>query len=88
MEGLIHAILLANNSQLCWMLHVASVCRRCCMLLRVVGSCCAKLETGQTSSYVQTDATLGSATLGSICCGFKLYRDGHGLEEHVENKGI
>ena len=30
------------------MLHVASVCTPCCMLLDVVGSCCAKLETGQT----------------------------------------
>ena len=42
MEWLIYAILLSNNSQLCWMLHVAFVCRRCCMLLRVVVSCCAK----------------------------------------------
>ena len=31
------------------MLHVASVCTPCCMLLDAVGSCCAKLETGQTS---------------------------------------
>ena len=28
--------LLANNSQQCWMLHVASVCTPCCMLLSVV----------------------------------------------------
>ena len=41
-----------------WMLHVASVCTYCCMLLRVVGrSCCAKFETGQTFSHVQTDVT-------------------------------
>ena len=52
------AALLANNCQYCRVLHVASVCTPCCMLLRVVGSCCAKLETGQTFSYVQTDATL------------------------------
>ena len=39
---------LANNSQHCWMLHVASVCTPCCMLLRVVGSCCSKFETGQS----------------------------------------
>ena len=39
---------LANNFQRCWMLDVASVCTPCCMLLRVVGSCCAKFETGQT----------------------------------------
>ena len=30
------ATLLANNSQHCWMLHVASVCTPCCMLLRKV----------------------------------------------------
>ena len=40
--------LLANNFQHCWMLHVASVCTPCCMLLYVVGSCCAKSETSQT----------------------------------------
>ena len=28
----------------------------CCVLLGVVGNCCAKFETGQTFSYVQTDA--------------------------------
>ena len=28
--------LLPNNSQHCWMLHVASVCTPCCMLLGVV----------------------------------------------------
>ena len=27
------------------------------MLLRVVGSCCGKFETGQTVSYVETDTT-------------------------------
>ena len=30
------------------MLHVASVCPPCCMLLRFVWSCCAGFETGQT----------------------------------------
>ena len=43
------ATLLANSSQHC--------CTPCYMLLRVVRSCCAKFETGQTFSYVQTDAT-------------------------------
>ena len=45
-----HATLLANNSQHCWMLHVASVCTPCFMLLDVVPCCCAKFETGQTFS--------------------------------------
>ena len=30
------ATLVCNSSQHCWMLHVASVCTPCCMLLRVV----------------------------------------------------
>ena len=30
------------------MLHVASVCTPCCMLLDVVACCCAKFETDQT----------------------------------------
>ena len=29
-------------------LHFASVYTPCCLLLRVVGSCCAKFETGPT----------------------------------------
>ena len=39
---------MASNSQHCWMLRVASFCTPCCMLLRIVESCCAKFETGQT----------------------------------------
>ena len=42
--------LLANNSQHRWMLHVASVCKPCCMLLDVVACCCAKFETSQNFS--------------------------------------
>ena len=42
------ATLLGNNSQHCWMLHVASVCTPCCMLLDVAACCCTKFETGQT----------------------------------------
>ena len=43
-----HATLLANNSQHCWISQCASVCTPCCRLFRVVGSCCAKFETSQT----------------------------------------
>ena len=39
----------------CYMLR--PVCTPCCMLLRVVGKCCAKFKTGQTLNHVQTDAT-------------------------------
>ena len=42
--------LLANETQHCWAQHVASVCTPCCVLLRLVGSCRMKFETGQTSS--------------------------------------
>ena len=38
---------LSKRTQHCWMLHVASVCTPCCMLLDVVARCCAKFETGQ-----------------------------------------
>ena len=50
-----------------WMLHVVSVYTPCCMLLSVVGSSCAKFETGQTFSYVQTDATTPNI-VGQQCC--------------------
>ena len=43
----------------CVLLHI---------LLRVVGSCCAKFETGQTFSYVQTDATTLIIIVGHQCC--------------------
>ena len=42
----------ANDSQHCWMLHVACVCTPCCMLLRKF-----HLKLVKTFRYVQTDAT-------------------------------
>ena len=42
------------------------------MLLRVVGSCCAKFETGQTFRYVQTDATTPIIIVGHQCCTWTL----------------
>ena len=50
------AILLANNYQHCWMLHVASVAHPVAVLLGVVGSCCTKFETSQIFSHVQMAA--------------------------------
>ena len=44
-------ILLASNCQYRWMLHVTSICTPCRILLRVVGTSCAKFETGQTLAY-------------------------------------
>ena len=37
------------------MLHVASVCTPCCMLLQIVGSYCTKFETRQTFSFKQNE---------------------------------
>ena len=34
--------------QHCWLSYVASFCTHCYMLLRVVGSCCAKFDTSKT----------------------------------------
>ena len=66
------ATLFANNSQHCWMLHVASVYTPCCMLLDVV-ACCAKLETGQTfqqttpnMSFVPWSSKSGATMLDSF----------------------
>jgi len=46
-----------------------------CPFAHLVACCCAKFETGQTLSYVQTDATtpniVGSTMLGGVgqqCC--------------------
>ena len=57
-----------KRTQHYWMLHVASGCTPYCMLLRVVGSCCAKFETGQTLSYVQTDATTPNNFMSCCLC--------------------
>ena len=37
------------------------------MLVRVVGSCCAKFETGKPFSPVQTDATQRARNPGRVC---------------------
>ena len=47
---IIHSIAPWKWTQHCWMLHFASVCTPCCMLLRAIGSSCEKFETGKTFS--------------------------------------
>ena len=70
------ATLSANNSQ------------HCCVFLRtllhVVGSCCAKFDTGQTLSYVQTDTTTPNivGVVASICT--KLNRKGQFLLQMLQ----
>ena len=65
--------------QHCWIFHVGSVCTPGCMLLCVVWSCCAKFETGQNFSHVQTDATAHNivaptmlGVVASVCTSLKL----------------
>ena len=55
------ATLLANNSQYCWMLHIASVCTPCCMLLGVVAQ---SLIPVKLFHPVQMDVAL----LANSCC--------------------
>ena len=81
------ATLLANkDSQQCWMLHVASVCTPCCMLLDVVACCCAKFETGQTFqattpniSFVPWSPKRSATTLDPFAQLFQ-HRWGHALQ--------
>ena len=76
------ATLLANKS-CCWMLHVASACTPCCILLDVVSCCWEKFETCQTFSTVQTGALL-LANQSQHCCannvGSCCARFGSGLQ--------
>ena len=62
--------LTCKRAQHCWMLHVASVCTPCCMLLSVVGSCLAKFATVETFSYLQTGASTSNKVV-SICTELK-----------------
>ena len=57
--------------------------------MRIVGSCCAKFETGQTFSYAQTDATTPNAAY--VCTGLKAtlsflsyqnFSPSHNFEQH------
>ena len=56
-------------------------CVRLHTLLRVVGSCCAKFESSQIFSYVQTDTTTPNniescwpTKVTSVCTGLELFR--------------
>ena len=61
------ATLLANNSQQhCWMLHVASVCTPCCMMLEVFASVCTPLQYGRNNPQHCRCNNVGS------CC-FRLH---------------
>ena len=64
------ATLLANNSQHCWMLHVASVCTPCCMLLYVVAQSLkpVKLFSQQLPTFLWfRDRRSVRNNVGSVC---------------------
>ena len=64
------ATLLANNSQHCWMSHVASVCRPCCMLLDVAAHAHYAWFTKTYGLYPSHDALQVPTLLGvvaSVC---------------------
>ena len=81
------ATLLAKNPEHFYTLHIVSFCLPCCMLLYVVRSCCAKFETGQTFSYVQTDATTpnSAASCCQQCCVRLRTR---GLRPHIRSYDV
>ena len=73
------------------MLHVASVCTPCCILLDVVARCWAKFETCQSFNTVQTGALL-LANQSQHCCannvGSCWARIGSGLQTDATNPNM
>ena len=59
------------------MLHVASVCTPCCMLLDVTACCCTKFETGQTCQ-----PTTSTFFFGSVCAALPTLLGPHTLITH------
>ena len=83
-----------KRTQNCWILHVASVCTPCCMLLRVVGTCCAKFETGETFapttpniSFVLWSPKRSATMLGRFAQLFQ-HCWGHAHELHMVSLNI
>ena len=68
----LRSLLLANNSNHCWMLHVASVSTPCCMLLRLVGSL-KRAKLFATSKRTQQLQTMLGVYIGQQCCVRLLY---------------
>ena len=66
------ATLLATNSQPCWMLHVASVCTPCCVLLGVVAQSLKPVKLLATCKRTQQLPTM----LLPFARGFKLRANG------------
>ena len=60
-----------KRTQHFWMLHVASVCTPCCMLLRIVGSCCIRLHT-TANTEATTPNSVGPTMLGVVTVRLQL----------------
>ena len=59
-------------TQHCWMLHIASVCPTCCMLLGVVRSCCAEFGANNSQHFccfMFAEALRNN--VGSVCTAFQ-----------------
>ena len=72
------ATLLATNSQPCWMLHVASVCTPCCVLLGVVAQSLKPVKLLATCKRTQQLPTM----LRPFARGFKLRANGRNNSQH------
>ena len=72
------ATLLANNSQLCWMLHVAFVCTPCCVLLGVVAQSLKPVKLLVTCKRTQQPPTM----LRPFARGFRLRANGRNNSQH------
>ena len=89
-----NATLLGNNSQHCWILHVASICTPCCMLLCIACSCCEKFETSQT--YEPTMPNISLVLWSPKCCAIMLdlcarvlqHCWGHACSLHMVSKAV
>ena len=83
-----------KRTQHCWMLHVASVCTPCCMLLDVVACCCAKFETGQTFQPTTPNISFvlwspkRSATMLDPFARFFQHCRGHARQLRMDHKDL
>ena len=59
--------LLANNSQYCWMFHVASLCTLCCMLLRKVWNWSNFSANNSQHFFCSMIAKAKRNNVGSVC---------------------
>ena len=74
------ATLLTNNSQHCWMLHVASVCTPCRMLLRVVAQSLKPFKRLAPCKRTQPYWPKTPNIVGSCCARLHVALASHGQQ--------